>query len=838
MSNNFVHEKHDIGVTSAAGACTYGLMLAKDKNGAPIYNTQTVRFIAGQYTTDPGYAALPVEEEVAIRQDDWHAGFGQEYYDEILPFRYSGSWGMDLRHEGMGVLGPAVTAIAKPTPPAATLSNTDFEATGSWTGGAKSTANKKSGLASWLVTTASAYQDAVTWPVDNSWRGHWFWVSCWIYASTYSCGRIGIDGGETPVKSSYHKGTPGWELLTVGMQLPATATRLRVLLYNDIYDTDEVYFDDLTLTNPAVGSVPAWTQFNGKLIMATGNILSKLNATGDGFTILGSFPAIITDLCPFTDGYLYIALGGTAESNLAAAITATATSMIVKTGDGAKFPATPFFSRIESEIVLVSTVTTDTLTIGRQALGTTGATHAINLGVADNAEYWYMDYKEAFTKSTKTLCVKYFNKYQATDSTCIASDTKNTVKTNTIPSNVAGVWSAALTVGNTDYAITDIVVDEDVPYICKEDRIFYLTTTPTVKVLAERTAVLATTGQGANSLSADHKIYYPCGTQSLLEYDSDTGALTWRDVPLYSTNIIAIAASDFTGKVQATACDDRYIFAALDNGAKIEIMASRTEDTGWGWHSLQELTLAGAASLYCSSIYRKRLWIGSTSSSDSIYWLPLTTIYGDITSDTNYTYLTGGFFYSPWHHFNFKGDNKTAIKITLFMKDTSSTVYYRAYYMKFGDTTWTEINSTSKFKTSPSTTAYIPADASGNKPTSTFFQFKIEGVTGSTSSTPKLLGYDVRAVLYPPKRRIIDIEVLATDDVLDIDRQPLGLSGENIETILTEAADATYPVTIYNLYGTAKTIKVLDMSSKFTKVEKDKNPERHFVLRLLEKTIA
>ena len=301
---------------------------------------------------------------------------------------------------------------------------------------------------------------------------------------------------------------------------------------------------------------------------------------------------------------------------------------------------------------------------------------------------------------------------------------------------------------------------------------------------------------------------------------------------------MAIASSDFTGKVQATTCDDRYIYAALDNGTKIEIMAGRTEDTGWAWHPIQELTLTGAASMYASSIYKKRLWIGSTSSSDSIYYLPLTTIYGDITSDTNYTYLTGGFFYSPWHHCNFKGDNKSAIKITLFMKDTSETVYFKAYYMKFGDTTWTEINSTNKFKTSPSTSAYIPVDASSNKPTSTFFQFKFEGVTGSTSSTPKLLSYDVRAVLYPPKRRIIDIVVEANTDAIDNDRQPLGLSADNVETILNEANNATYPITMYNIYGTAKTVKVLDMSSKVVEKQKGKDAIRHFSLRLLEKTIA
>jgi hypothetical protein len=72
-------------------------------------------------------------------------------------------------------------------------------------------------------------------------------------------------------------------------------------------------------------------------------------------------------------------LGGTNStiSFLAADLTAAATTVDVRAGDGANFPATPFVAQIGFETVNVTNVATDTLTMTRAYLGTTAEAHPV-----------------------------------------------------------------------------------------------------------------------------------------------------------------------------------------------------------------------------------------------------------------------------------------------------------------------------------------------------------------------------------------------------------------------------------------------------------------------------
>jgi len=73
-----------------------------------------------------------------------------------------------------------------------------------------------------------------------------------------------------------------------------------------------------------------------------------------------------------------------AESALASAITAAATSLTLITGDGAKFPASNFHISIDDEILLCSSRTGDVLTVTRAQEGTVAAAHAVGAIVALN----------------------------------------------------------------------------------------------------------------------------------------------------------------------------------------------------------------------------------------------------------------------------------------------------------------------------------------------------------------------------------------------------------------------------------------------------------------------
>ena len=129
----------------------------------------------------------------------------------------------------------------------------------------------------------------------------------------------------------------------------------------------------------------------------------------------------------------------------------------------------------------------------------------------------------------------------------------------------------------------------------------------------------------------------------------------------------------------------------------------------------------------------------------------------------------------------------------------------------------------------------------GNKPTSTHIRFKFETVLPSPyTSTPKLLDYDCRGILYPTgmtstgRRRVITTVVSCVDNKKDKDGNDLGLTASEIRTILEEADDATWPVTIYDVWGNTKYVKFLPMAGSVISQEKDRNIEIHYTLMMEE----
>jgi len=258
------------------------------------------------------------------------------------------------------------------------------------------------------------------------------------------------------------------------------------------------------------------------------------------------------------------------------------------------------------------------------------------------------------------------------------------------------------------------------------------------------------------------------------------------------------------------------------------------------WHPISHIELDGCECAYVFSIVDKRLWIASTLKTDKLYYIGLPAGYGDVAADSNCLFESDGYFETPWLYGNFKGDSKAFVKFTLTMEDTTTGNYFRAYYKKLGDDDWREINPTTYFKTSPVTSAYIPVDASGNKPTSTMIKFLIMAVTGANTDTPILKSYDCRAILYPTRRNIIRAVVRCADDMKDKQGGDLGNDAEAIRETLIEARDATWPVTLYDPWGNTKYVRLLSTEpfSRIIKQEKGLEPEEHYYLEMLEVTLS
>jgi len=78
-----------------------------------------------------------------------------------------------------------------------------------------------------------------------------------------------------------------------------------------------------------------------------------------------------------------------AVTTLASDITATATTVSVAAGEGAKLPASDFFIEIDNEILKCSSRTDDELTAARGQKGTTPAAHSSGVSVWRTRGWWH-----------------------------------------------------------------------------------------------------------------------------------------------------------------------------------------------------------------------------------------------------------------------------------------------------------------------------------------------------------------------------------------------------------------------------------------------------------------
>ena len=709
---------HDFGIVDSTGT-EVGLMCVRDKNGTPMYAKGTLPSITDAYHTgSPDYAATRAEEELRLIQSDYRGGAGLEYVGRPdTEKRYHYTINGDARFANEFRLAGLPATVTKPTITTAAITNADMELDASWTGGTRSATEKHANSYSMRCAANSTVYQAPTWHAEYA--GQVFSFSVWIHSDTANKARAFIYDGTQYFYSSYHTGGSAWEQFTVPGQLAAGASALRFGWVNET-DLSFAYGDDAAIAyQPAVGAISCQCDFNSARYASYGNNLLKLNAGGTAYTYVYSFPATITDLCPFnvsgTD-YLFICIGW---SN----------------------------------------------------------------------EYWYMVAAETFTESTLTANMKFM---AVSGVTLHGSDTNSTIARATNPLN-GGSWGTAKQMGEDAYNIVDLKVFRGLPYVKKSDcKVYYLTSADVVTALVSGAANVAGTNTARMYVWREESLLIPYGEQGLLRYDGTE--ITHIDPALYMNN-----ASDFAGQVSAVSGDDQYLYIVMDDGTDIQILSGRDEivdgTNGWRWHPLNTIAMTYFASADITSVYKKRLYIGSDTSTDSLYYIPITSKYGSIGSDTNYTYLTGGYLITPWIHADLRGDKKAWIKITLTMGHTyDAGIYFEAHYKKLGDTSFTDIGDFKGASGNMVTVAYIPVDGSSNKASSQMMQFKFVGITNDTAKTPILLSYEVQAIWYPPQKQIISTQVQ-----IEYGQELKDGSSETVTTsTITDMLDELYnPTTAY-----------------------------------------
>jgi len=416
------------------------------------------------------------------------------------------------------------------------------------------------------------------------------------------------------------------------------------------------------------------------------------------------------------------------------------------------------------------------------------------VGRGSTQTYYYFDTSETATAST--LADPYAQQFAVVNLTLWKSILPNELKSNTDGLNTGGAWSGATLVDSTFNNITSLLSYDGALNIFKEDRPYYLDSTGAVKIWTDATIPLTSSTGGSLSFNWNGNTYAVWGNNLLENAD---GAFQWLSPIEYFSN-----ASNFCGNIVGITGDNSYLYVMVDDSTSVHILAGReeTNDNGtqWIWHPFSYITLGTGSSLYCSNVTDERIWIGGTNY--------VGYVDNDITTTglPGKTFTTSGYFTTPWYHLDFIGDQKAFIKLTLNMESTTANLFFTVYYKKWNDSAWTSIGD---FKTSPSTTKYIPVDSGANKPVSTHIKFKIVATSNAATTLFKLHSLDLRAVLYPTRRKIHKIVCRAGDMVLDKQGSYLDTPTSDIDATIEEAMNKTYPFTFYDIWGNTKTGKLL-----------------------------
>lgn len=748
-------EKHDIGILDPTGSGVINeFMLAQDKNGVPLYQTFDDEYIESVSRGE----SRPEKELPPIMQDDWRSGFGLDDYDDDDPKRYYSSWGVDLRHRGMAILSPAKTEVSFASADYIDPTNYEDPNTG-WNDEAKAYDND---------TGTFAYTDSIG---TNSWSEYVYYyvrfcditkIRYWVDRTDALVNKLQIDYFSA---SAWHTGVNETSITTgeyVEENITATAVKqLRVRFYND-HDSG-VYrgrLHELDVYGSEALDITDFAEFNSELYVANGNSLYKLNGAGNGWTHVGDLPNLITDLEPFTDNNLYIALGNANK-------------------------------------------------------------------------YWYMNTSESLTESTVTNGeADFLETVHSATPTMWKANIPRELRSSTNPAN-GGSWSGTTNVDTSTYDILKLLSSEGTLYIKKEDRTFYLDESGNVQVLIEGTKHLAEDTSSKCGCIWQGKAYIGCGASSLVEYDS--GTITWR-----SPSKHCVSLSDFSGEVQAVVGDEEWLYTMTQGNQVVWIQAGRLETidgtTGWVWHNIMNMPIAGCETASISSVYQKRLWVASNTN-DYLYYIPLPADYGDVVNDANRNFKSVGYFYTPRLYGGYKGDVKAFLKLRIELgHDYDENIGVNAYYKRPGSTNWTPIGNFRGSTSSPTQEICLPLDTDyGCKPSTYWIQFLFI-LVGDTTKTSILKSYDCRAILYPTKRRITQCVVRCADDIMDKQGNKLQLSAAEIQDKLIAVADAQWPVTFYDIWGELKYANVITSKpfSRVIKWSKGRSIEEHYYLNLQE----
>jgi len=777
MSNSYTKLKHDIGVTNTNGDVV-GLMLAQKPDGTPAYAVFDRKHLADQFFTGtPAQTYQDPEVEIPLSQYSWRAGMGLKVFDPSDPERYYRAKNMDLRNRGEAIASyqPSNVAIS-PATDAIPIVSANFETLAGW---------------NWSDTTIFqtnvAGHDSINTNVLNIYRGVSAlnavqYLAGWTPGVTYivNCWAHNIENRDDP-KLFIDDGVSS-------VSAPLVNGNWQKVSVTKTIDQSAQYVRVAMYSGTTGGTTDAihWDEITARVV----NTTSAVAVNG-----------VIRSVAEH-NSTLHFGMG----------------EYLTKlNSDGDKLLT---MQRYSQNITRLQPFTDDSLYVCLNTetnYARIPANFAVNGSSISNASANVFEFMELLHGVSPTM---------------YGNDDVNKLRSTTDPTNGGVAWSDPPTnVGDSAHRITRLLAGGGTLYMFKQDKPYYLDSSGNVQEdLAEEFETLFNEKSGKAALYWNGKVYIPA-TSHLMEIDGSTK--TWLSPSKFITDL-----PEYGRDIQALAGDEEWLYQVVGgNGINVEFMAGRYESVGgstdWRWHPLRTLDMTNCETSFVSSIYKRRHWVSSTNASDPLYFIPLPDSYGNIKDDAQRNFDSGGYFHTPRLHGDFRLTLKAYTKLELELgHDFDADIYFEAHYNTLNNSIWTAIGDFKGNSDTRIATGYLPLN-----PADTMLQLNLCANTDDNQKTPSLIGYNLTAILYPPRKDIIACTVRAAQGVQTKD--VLSSKYESIKLALDNARDATRPVKIFDIHGDPINVKFLPLPSgtpwiSLYKDERSRQTELRYNLLLQE----
>jgi len=773
MSDNYVKTKHDIGVTNTNGDVV-GLMLAQKPDGTPAYAVFDRKHLADQFFTGaPLQTYQDPEVEIPLSQYSWRAGMGLKVFDPSDPERYYRAKNMDMRNRGKAVSSYQPSNVAININPF--IVNPGLETVNvGWTTPSVNVAWDSTQQHSGTYSLLMNNASANTGQYLAGWApGAAYQFNFWVKTSRLV--NIYIDDGVSKAYSTNAVANAVWQKLSMTKTLEVNAQYMRLMAVRAEGGSGDTWVDDAEIA--LVNTTNA--------VAVNGVIRSMAEHNGALHFAMGEY---LTKLHNTADFWI--------SSGLLA------------------------MQRYPQNISKLMPFTDDSM--------------YICLNTETNYEYIPSNFSigGSITSNASANVFEFMELLHGVSPTMYGNDDVNKLRSTTDPTNGGVAWSdPATNVGDSAYRITRLLAGGGTLYIFKQDKPYYLDSSGNVQEdLAEEFETLFNEKSGKAALYWNGKVYIPA-TSHLMEIDGSTK--TWLSPSKFITDL-----PEYGRDIQALAGDDEWLYQVVGgNGINVEVMAGRYESvsgiTDWRWHPLRTLDMTNCETSFISSIPVRRHWLSSTNASDLLYYLPLPTSYGNIENDVQANFSSGGYFHTPKLHGDFRLTQKAYTKLELELgHNYAEGIYFEAHYNTLNNSTWTAIGDFKGNSDTRIATGYLPLN-----PVDNMLQLNFCANSNKAAKTPSLIGYNLTAILYPPRKDIIACTVRAAQGVQTKD--VLSSKYESIKLALDNGRKATWPVKIFDIHGDQINVKFLPLPSgtpwiSLYKDERSRQTELRYNLLLQE----